>query len=123
MQLREALTGRLPEAEQAIALAYTAPTSDESLSYLKRALRAEPFHHEVYTEFLGLLTMSGRFDQVRREAEIFKRIFPADPTPQLCLALIAAIEDDEPALEEALADLRGRLPTETLTPLKDIFSG
>lgn len=120
-RLDRALTLDLGEADRSLALAYSSDHTAIAIEHFKDAVREEPFHRRAYVELVSLLFLSGRFNELEQEAEIFVKMFPKDPTPYLALALASVVQQDRDLMAERVARLDGLLGDEQLKGARRLF--
>lgn len=122
-RLKRALALGVPPAEDAIARAFLSLNTGESIDLLQAGLREEPFHRGVYGELLGLLLMSGRFDELETEARVFELMFPEDPLSALALALSCVFTRDLDGMRENLARVVERMPKDQGSAALEVMEG
>jgi tetratricopeptide (TPR) repeat protein len=95
----------LPDADAEFAHAMIADTSPAAVAHLRRALQANPFHHQAMTGLVGLLMSLGQREEARQQAIAGRSFFPEDYTFPFALAFIATTEGDSATAQKWLAEV------------------
>ncbi|MCC7014816.1 MAG: serine/threonine protein kinase [Planctomycetes bacterium] len=101
--LTDAIALGLDPDDQLYASGLRAESTPSALVQFQSALSQNPAHYSAHAAILVSLFFLGRFDEVRVRAKAYRTLFPRDPSPDLLLGMISALERDDHGVDEACA--------------------
>src|SRR5262249_21803032 len=96
-------------AEMAYAEGLLANTSNKAVDHLKDALGKDPLHLRANAVLAMFLTCLGQLDEAGERVRFAEAFFPKSPDLKVLHALICALQDQEEAAKEYLADTKSLL--------------
>jgi tetratricopeptide (TPR) repeat protein len=119
--IRQALEGKiLPPGEDAYARALLADATPKAVDLLREALAVDPYQLHARSSLELLLILLARFDEARAELKAHAVLFPEDRDGKTLQALLLAVEAKPAEAQKVLDGLRGKLPANDLSALRDL---
>lgn len=120
--VNEALDLGLPPGDKAFALGLTADHTIEALEHFHRALDLNPLNSNAHRHAFGLELFLGRREAMASHLEVFRVLFPDDPTADLMNASALLVDDQSEKAVALLQTLEGRLDAARLHSITRAFA-
>jgi len=123
--VKEALELGLNRTEATFARGVLASTTTEALGLFRATLALDPNHHGAHRFSLGLEMLSGQHEALASHIQVFRALFPDDPTPMMAEAVSLAFRGDLAGAQSVLAKHRevfGESTTQLITTVLELFS-
>lgn len=116
--LRQALTKKLPPADETYARALVAENPAQSTRLLEQTLEQDRFHHGAHAMLGIALSLQGRLDEADTRLSVAGNLFPDDSGIQIAHALICARRGDKKRANDLLKQAAGQLPAGEIAALR-----
>jgi serine/threonine protein kinase len=116
--VRDAMSAGLTGADEPFAKGLLAQSSLDALSLFRQALVLNPYYHGAHVHILGLEFLLGHHQELETEIQIFKTLYPEDPSPTFLEAMELASVDRFADAQARLASLAGAANPEMLKRLE-----
>jgi len=101
--VRDAMAAGLTDADRLFAKGLLADSTPEALALFHRAIQYDGYHHGAHRHSLSLEFLLGHHQELANHIEVFRVLYPDDPSPVLIAAAEAAMAGDLTAAQSDLA--------------------